>query len=258
MSDDGGEGAAPGRDDATIDGDVARPSDPRLDESYVRRIKAADAGDVVLLGAVHDHPASSFRVAALVRAADPDVLALELAPLALPWFEARATDGRATTCEMTAAVAAAPGARVAGIDWFDAEFFRTLRANLRAAGPSWPTVRAVAKGVAAVAKHAAACRLAALVERHAPFEPAVDEPVEHGCDPSDPPAIQAADERRRASTSLSLLRATEPPAPVAVRDETREACMVRRIEALREEGDVAAVLGLGHLDAVAAGLAATA
>lgn len=227
-------------------------TDPRLTDEYVRLIEREDAGDVLLLGSVHDHPASSYRVGERVRAFEPDALALEVTPLSLPWFVRNAErEDPSPACEMTAAVAAAPGARPVAIDGLDAEFFATLARNLRAEGPDFSTVRAVARGVGAVAKHATKSRLAALVDRYTPYRPSVGRPIEHDCDRTDPPDVQAADERRQASTSLALLRAVERPAPVAVRDETRETCMVRRIERLREEGAVAAVVGVGHLEAVA-------
>ena len=236
-------------------------TDPRLTDEYVRLIEGKDrdehepAGDVLLLGSVHDHPASSYRIGERVRAFEPDVLALEVTPLSLPWFVSSAAREENPTCEMTAAVAAAPDARPVAIDGLDAEFFATLVRNLREEGPRYSTVRAVARGVGAVAKHATNCRLAALADRYTPYCPSAGEPVAHDCDRTDPPEIQAADERRQASTSLALLRAVERPAPVAVRDETRETCMVRRIERLQKEGDVAAVVGVGHLEAVAEELA---
>lgn len=273
----GASGSGPGANDRSSGSRVGRHeqervatradrcgrADPRLTDEYVRRIEGAGVGDVLVLGVVHDHPASSYRVAELVGAYGPDVLALEVAPLALPWFERRAGEidreaGRAgavaSTCEVSAALAAAPGARAVGVDGFDAAFLATLLRNLRAEGPTLSTVRAVARGVTAVAKHAIECRLAALADRYTDRQPSVADPVQHGCEVTDPPECQAADERRQASTTLALLRAAERPAPVAVRDETREACMVNRIERLRREGDVAAVVGLGHLDAVAGGL----
>ena len=234
-------------------------TDPRLTDEYVRLIEGDDengrVGDVLLLGSVHDHPASSYRIGERVWKFDPDALALEVTPLSLPWFVTSADREVNPTCEMTAAVAAAPDSRPVAIDGLDAEFFATLVRNLRAEGPRYSTVRAVARGIGAVAKHATKCRLAALADRYTPYRPSAGEPVSHDCDRTDPPEVQAADERRQASTSLALLRAVERPAPVAVRDETRETCMVRRIERLREDGDVAAVVGVGHLEAVAEELA---
>jgi hypothetical protein len=56
-------------------------ADPRLDAERVRCLPGAPgAGAVVLVGVVHDHPASVFRVTRLVERFAPDVLALELPP----------------------------------------------------------------------------------------------------------------------------------------------------------------------------------
>ena len=252
------EPSAAARTASAEEGHGGDATDPRLTDEYVRLIEGDEhegAGDVLLLGSVHDHPASSYRIGERVAEFDPNVLALEVTPLSLPWFVTSADREEPHTCEMTAAVAAAPDSQPVAIDGLDAEFFATLVRNLRAEGPRFSTVRAVARGVGAVAKHATNCRLAAWADRYTPYRPSAGEPVSHDCDRTDPPEVQAADERRQASTSLALLRAVERPAPVAVRDETRETCMVRRIGRLREEGDVAAVVGVGHLEAVAAELA---
>lgn len=230
--------------------------DPRVTGEYVRRV-AGDDGDVLLLGVVHDHPASRHRVRTVIDRYEPDVLGLEVAPLALPLFEAVA---RAESWappggdEMSDAMAAAPDARAVGIDGLDAGFFATLARNVWSERPSAGAVRSLFRSVTAVAKEAAAHRIATILGRHTSLRPSVGDPVEHDCDPTDPPAMQAADERRQTATSLAFLRSIDPPAQMSIRDETREACMVRRLDALREEGDVAAVVGLGHVDPVADGL----
>ncbi len=239
--------------------EIGDDGDPRMDAEYVRRVAGeGDDGDVLLLGVVHDHPASRHRVRAVIADYDPDVIALEVAPLALPAFEA-AAHGRpwapAGGDEMSDAIAAAPDARTAGIDGLDARFFATLARDLYAERPSREEVRSVARSVFAVAKEAVAYRAATVLRRYTSLRPSVGSPVEHDCDPTDPAAVQAADERRQTSTSLAFLRAIEQPTGMTVRDDAREACMVRRLDALRADGDVAAVVGLGHVDPVANGLA---
>ncbi|MFC7081645.1 hypothetical protein [Halorussus caseinilyticus] len=52
-----------------------------MNDEYVRRLP--DAG-VTLVGVVHDHPASVHRARAVVRERDPEVVALEAPPLAVP------------------------------------------------------------------------------------------------------------------------------------------------------------------------------
>jgi hypothetical protein len=112
----------------------------------------------------------------------------------------------------------------------------------------------VASGVASVTRHALVCRLAAEVAERTSLRVEVDSPVDHDCDRSDPPAVQARDERRQAQRSQSLLRAFDPPRPVRLRDETREECMAANLEELRLRGETVALVGLDHLDSVAAQL----
>jgi pheromone shutdown protein TraB len=231
--------------------------DPRIHEEYVTRVDGDDAGDVLLVGVVHDHPASRHRVREVVASYGPDVLALELAPLSLPLFERAAAEPRdapAVGDEMSDAIAAAPDARLVGIDGLDAGFFATLARRLAAERPDRGALRSLAGGVASVAKQAVACRVAALVGEHTRYRLWVDDPVEHDCTPADPPADQAAHERQQVATSRAFLSAVGQPTPVEIRDEVRETCMVRRLDALRDDGDVAAVVGLDHVDALAAGL----
>jgi hypothetical protein len=71
---------------------------------------------------------------------------------------------------------------------------------------------------------------------------------------ADPPAEQAADERRHRSRSASLLRAIERPHADRLLDSAREESMVRRLAALADEGTVVAVVGFQHLDPVAESL----
>lgn len=232
-------------------GAAALLSDPRVDADHLRAGLGPDGTPFLLAGVVHDHPASRYRVNRLVRRVDPAVLALELSPLALPLYERYAAEPGelpADGGEMSAAIAAAGDARVVGIDGIDLPFLRTLAANLRAERASRDTVGTLAKGVASVVRHAAACRLAAAAGAVTDRVPTVDEPVDHDCTLADPPAVQADDELSQLSRSLTLLRCADPPEPVKLRDETREACMARRLERLRDEGDVVAVVGRGHLD----------
>ncbi|WP_121822633.1 TraB/GumN family protein [Halostella salina] len=241
--------------------------DPRLHDEYVRTVTADESavgdgsaapGDVTLVGVVHDHPASVHRVRALIDARDPATVALELSPLALPLFEAYAdaADGGPPSRggEMSAAIRAAD-CDVTGIDAPSAAFVHRLAARIRDERPSPRTVARVLRGVASVTRHALVCRAGAAVARLTGRTVELDRPVDHDCTANDPPETQAADERRQASRSLSLTRAFETPEPVHLRDATREACMAAKLEDLRRQGDVLAVVGIDHLDGVAAELA---
>lgn len=231
--------------------DSPSTDDPRLDDDHVRTL---DDGRITLIGVVHDHPASRYRVTELVTRHRPDVLALETPPLALPLFEQYAADERdipAFGGEVSAAIAAADGARVVGIDGIDSRFFRTLAESLHTERASLSTIHSLVSAVTSVVRHATVCRLAAVVSDRTGLRLEVDRPVDHDCSLQDSPTVQADDERSQLSQSLTLLRIADPPAPVKLRDETREACMAERLRTLREEGDIVAVVGRGHLDPLA-------
>src|SRR6056297_2195481 len=100
-------------------------TDPRMNDEYVRRLP--DAG-VTLVGVVHDHPASVHRAREVVRERDPDVVALEAPPLAMPLYETYARESRTPPTfggEMSAAAQAAreEDAEVVGIDGPTVAFF---------------------------------------------------------------------------------------------------------------------------------------
>ncbi len=102
----------------------ARPEsfdDPRITEQFCRHLEGS-AGDLILLGVVHDHPASVARVERVLEAVDPDVLALELPSAALPLYRTYAAGGADESDsprfggEMSAAIRASPDVDVVGID----------------------------------------------------------------------------------------------------------------------------------------------
>lgn len=228
--------------------------DPRTDGSHVRRLSRGDgAGDVLLVGVVHDHPASAHRVRSAVDAADPDVLALELPPLAIPLFEQYAGDESVSASgdEMSVGIQAADSAAVVGIDGPSLGFLRRLAETLSRGEASPSTVGAVLRSLLSVGTHAVACRVAALLGAPAAARLAVEGPVEHDVTAADDPERQAADEQGQIRRARAVLGAFGKADSVAVRDEAREAHMVARIASLRERGDVLAVVGVDHLDPLA-------
>ena len=232
--------------------------DPRTDGSHVRRLPGGDdTGDVFLAGVVHDHPASAHRVRSLVEATAPDVLALELPPLAVPLFERYAGAGSVPVAgeEMSVGIRAADAAAVVGIDGPSRGFLGRLVRNLRERGASLSTVRTVAASVLSVSRHAVACRVAALLDAPTALRLAVDAPVEHDVDEHATPERQAADEQTQIRRARAVLGAFGKAEPVQVRDETREAHMADRLASLRQRGDVVAVVGVDHLDGLVAHLA---
>ncbi|WP_210424953.1 hypothetical protein [Halorussus halobius] len=232
--------------------------DPRLHEAFVRTVPAPDesrGGRVTLVGVVHDHPASAYRARTVVHQRDPEVVALEVPPVAVPLYRAYADSDSPPSFggEMSAAAQAAreSDAEVVGVDGPTTAFFARLARTCWDERISPDALRRVLSGVASVTRHAVVCRLAAAVADRTGLRVEVDDPVAHDCERTDPPAEQARDERAQARRSRSLLRAVDPPEPVELREATREACMADALADLRSRGDAVAVVGLDHLDAVA-------
>jgi hypothetical protein len=232
--------------------------DPRVTGAYLRRLSGTDsAGSVTLVGVVHDHPASVVRVQEVVAATDPDHLALELPPVAVPLFveyAGRAGSPNSLGGEMSAAIRAASTDHVTGIDGPSPAFVRSLCGRLARGRASGDTVRAVGRSLWSVTKHALRCRAAATCARVTGVTFAVDERIDHACSLADDPATQAAAEREQVRRARMVTKAFQPSAASHLRRETREAHMTRRLQSIRQEGNVTAVVGIGHLDALATAL----
>lgn len=245
---------------ADDDPDASRHSDPRLNEEYLRTLPGdGDRGRVVLVGAVHDHPASQYRAATVVEDVDPDALALELPPLAVPLFEQYATDARSPPPfggEMSAAIQAADTDRVLGVDGPTAGFAGRLVRALYREDASASTVRSSLRAFASVTKHAAVCRLVASAVAHTSLSIEVDPATSYEIDRGDDPLEQAIDERDHVRRAQCVLQAFGSSEAGELRDAAREEHMADRVDDLRREGDVVAVVGIDHLDPVVDSLAA--
>jgi len=227
--------------------------DPRVDAAAIERV-GSDDGTVVLVGVLHDHPASTYRVRAVVEAVDPAVLALELPPLAVPLAACHATDERTPPTlggEMSAAIQAADTDRVVGVDGPATGFLWHLVDELRAERASLDTLRRTASRLRSITTTALGRRVAAAVAALTALQVTVDPPTVYDTGHSDDPTRQAAEERRRVETAVSMLRAFAPPPAAEVVRSARERYMTERLKALRTTGDVVAVVGMAHLDAVA-------
>jgi len=250
-------------------------TDPRLDDAFWCEVPATDErAAAVLVGVVHDHPASVHRAEAVVDALDPDVLALELPAVSLPYFERRAgratgdasastgeravdADARAATDggtevarddEMRAAIAAADESQVVAVDTFDWGFFLRFARRARETSASFETVRSALGDVRRIAGHALRVRFGD-ADGRAPGDatPHADLAVAS-------PSEQAADERTQVERSRSLLGAFERPAADVLLDRTRERQMAANIDASRRDGTVVAVVGMHHLERIARSL----
>jgi len=227
--------------------------DPRITGEHLRSIDVPTS-TVALVGVVHDHPASAFRVRRVVANRDPDVLALELPPLSLPLFERYAEDARTPPVfggEMSAAIQASPADRVVGIDGPTLPFLRRLAATLCREAGSLGTVRGVFDGLASVTKNALRCRLAGSLAAITSIRMEVDSPVTYATDRTDGPERQAENERRQIERARAVMDAFEPSRANSFDDEVRETHMADRLAELRNDGDVVAVVGRHHLDRVA-------
>lgn len=229
-------------------------SDPRVEPDQLRVFDGPEH-PAVIVGCVHDHPSSVYRVRALVESLVPDIVAVELPGLAVPLFERvgrEAGERLSAGGEMSAALAAgeAVDARRVGIDTLDLRFARSLVRELRQESPSLSTLKRVFDAVSNVGGHALSCRLSAALGRYGTPTPVRKRSYDHEVDRSTPPIEQAADEQRQLTRSLSVLRALERPVADDVVDAARERTMVENLASLRESGSVVAVVGFDHLSGI--------
>ena len=227
-------------------------TDPRMASEYVTTV-SGEAGDVTLVGVVHDHPASVYRVRRVLDRESPDVLALELPPPAVGLFEEYADDDRTPPRfggEMSAAVQAAATDDVVGIDGPTVAFCRRLAARLVDERASAETVAQTLRGLAGVTKKTLLCRAAAAVGGATSLQVEVGSPTAHAATHADPPAQQAADERSQIRRANSVLAALESTPASKYRSAVRERHMAERLGDHRRRGDVVAVVGVGHFDPI--------
>ncbi|WP_276298523.1 hypothetical protein [Haloarcula ordinaria] len=223
---------------------------------YVRQI-SSDGGILILVGVVHDHPASTYRVRQVVKELDPEVIALELPPISIPLFKQYASTDRCPPVfggEMSAAIQAAATGTTVGIDGPTGGFFQRLGWNLLRERPSLQTVRNVVSDAVETTKHAVACRAAAAVGARTSIRLEVDSPVSHDIDWADAPDDQARHERKQVRRSHSFMNAFRTASRLQasrLEDVAREEEMTARLLRLREEGDTVAVVGIDHLDSIA-------
>ncbi len=235
--------------------------DPRITPQFYRRLSGPD-GDLVLVGVVHDHPASIARVERVLERIEPETVALELPAIAVPLYRVYARD-RADDAtsprfggEMSAAIRAAPEADPVGIDAPNWSFLRLLVRRLVADRVSPGTARRVLASVGGATREALACRVAATLTHATPMTVVPGTKAEYDCDRDDPPERQADHERAHVAGVQALLGGVDTDGTaLSYRDDTREQCMIDRLEDLRaESGDVVAVVGVDHLERLATDL----
>ena len=231
-------------------------SDPRVTGEYIRQV-SSNTGTLTLVGVVHDHPASTYRVRQVVTELNPEVLALELPPISIPLFEQYASTDQCPPVfggEMSAAIQAADTGTPVGIDRPTGGFFQRLAWNLLRERPSLQTVRNVVSATVRTTKHAVTCRVAAAIGAHTSIRLEVDSPVTHDIDWADAPDDQARDERkqiRRSRSFTNAFRTASRSRASRLEDVAREEEMAAQLSQLREDGDTVAVVGIDHLDSIA-------
>lgn len=225
--------------------DAVVDSDPRISHESLRLIDT-DGPPVLLVGVVHDHPASEFRVSAIVEAIAPETVALEL-----PEFVVSTAGGDdaspAVGGEMAAAIEASDSQTVVGIDVPGRRTVRTLVAELRARRPAPRTIVRTGRSIARMTAHAVASRL---TQAGIPLSSmsTLDRRQEYDLSEDASPVAQADHEATHRNRSTTLLRTFEPPPATSMLDAVRERYMADRLESIRADGPVVAVVGCGHLD----------
>lgn len=229
-------------------------TDPRLQIRHVRCVNGTDVrGNILLIGVVHDHPASFYRVDAILKALEPDVLALELPPLALPLFRLYSRDVYVPPRlggEMSLALQTADSVRAVGIDAPNRIYLRRLLED--SANRNLPTelLVPVVRDLLSSAAHTLACRLGALIGTVTPLRPRVYSHHEYSCTLLDVPDVQAEHEMTHLTKQQSFLRAVEIPRWRRFVDDKRNESMAIVLNDLRMTGDVIAVVGMEHLDSL--------
>lgn len=246
--------------------------DPRLSRDDFRELPATrDGGQVVLVGVVHEHPASVYRVEQAVQTLDPDVIALELPSLALPLFEqyARARGGESEQApaesdelgadgdgpvppggEMSAAIDAADDTRTVGIDLPNVRYGGAVIDAVREESLSVDDVAKTIRAFGSQFSHAVHCRTAYYASRVGiTLDPQVDS-GEYDSRLTTSPHTQAAEEAKLVGAGTALLRAFNRPPALRTFDSAREAAMADALSDLRADGSVVAVVGHAHLNAI--------
>jgi len=229
---------------AVVDG-----ADPRVTSEYVRVLPASDVREaVVLVGVVHDHPASSARAEQVVSSVAPDAVAVELPNALVPLFRQYAAAGESRGGEMTAAIAAADTDHVVGVDAPSGRSLTELCLQVVRERPSLSTVRRTAAAVGRLVAQTVRGRLHALGVTETS---GISDSHTYACGRSDSPEEQAADEADHLRRSEALLRSFEPPDATRLLDDARERAMAAELRSLRQRASVVGVVGSSHLDAVA-------
>ncbi len=236
--------------------------DPRIAHSDFRHVPERNgSGWVTLVGVVHDHPASVFRVVETITALDPDIVALEIAPVAVPLFrqfaQEQGTSPEANRSEsgnggeMSAAIGAAGDANVVGIDLPNVAVLQTTFEAVRNESLSVRGVLRAGHAFGTQTLHAVQCRVSHVASKlGVDIDPKLDARSDTYARTASPQA-QAAEEDDAVAAGTTILRAFSRPPAMEAFDRAREAAMAEQLQSHRRNGsNVVAVVGYAHLDSI--------
>lgn len=228
--------------------------DPRVTKTSLRLLPAtADFGAVLIISVAHDHPASIARVSQVLDTIGPDILALELPPLAMPLFRYYATEESTPPSlggEMSMALQRVSNARSVGIDVPTWAYLRAIARHLRRSVNPWKTLPALTSDFFRAIGQALTCRVMEMLGRLSQRRFRCYTRLQYECTADDPPERQASHERAHISKQQAFLQAVEISEATKLIDSLREESMVNRLHALRSTGDVVVVLGAEHAENV--------
>ena len=229
---------------------MTEQDDPRLTGEHIRTVR--DQGsEITLVGVVHDHPASVYRAAAVVRERTSDILALELAPMAISLFEEFAQDADVPPTaggEMSAAIQATETDTIVGIDGPSLPFLRLLLARFRDDPPAMKTILEISSELLIASYRTVRERLVGTLTRRTPLHVERQASRQYSVDQWDDPVSQASDESIQLQRAQAVWASLIPPSGTQLRDQIREDHMVQQLQTLQRQGDVVAIVGHGHLD----------
>ena len=239
--------------------EILDDQDPRIASRYFRIIPGCiGLGSILLVGVVHDHPSSEYRVHRTVRATKPMFLGLELPPLSIPLFELFANDQETPPQfggEMSIAIQGSEATPV-GIDSPSLPYLWLVLKHLIKHPPHEDPSRILLRDLVSATGHTLLTGLGAVFGQVTPFRPRLYHPIRYDCSLFDSPDEQASHERRHIEKRYTLLSAIKEPEAIATIDRLRENVMIDRLRAMRLRGDVIGVIGLEHLEPIYEGLTA--
>lgn len=218
-------------------------SDPRVHSKTIRRIEG-DSSPVILVGVVHDHPASVSRVTSVVDAVDPETIAVEVPSPMVPVY---ANDRHRAGGEVAAAITADPSIPVEGIDIPHTGAIRSFIEEFQTRPVDPRTALRTLRSAARMTAHVGAASLSRLGLPGAPSVGQLERGHEYEISHDASPARQADHERAHIRRSTALLDSLEPPPETAFLDAVRERYMADRLASLRQAGPVVCVVGFSHL-----------